>query len=163
MKRPGAAEIQRGLLPRCASSLKRAHRPSQNPALAGLFSAPRETRTPTGHTAHKALNLVERVSVVSDASRFGLLEPFGWTHWTHCEQHLLPRLLPRRLTAAGSSPRVQPPLGYVHRWGGKTRRSGSHPRSRIARQAARLWSRGSGVRVPSLTLKKSPANAGFSC
>jgi hypothetical protein len=64
---------------------------NEKPRSSGAFNAPRETRTPTGHMAHKALNLVTGVSVVSDASRFGLLEPFGWTHWTHCEHTELTR------------------------------------------------------------------------
>src|SRR5690349_700653 len=39
----------------CAPALRARER--RNPAAAGFLSAPRETRTPTGHTAHKALNL----------------------------------------------------------------------------------------------------------
>ena len=35
---------------------------TQKPRIAGLFNAPRETRTPTGHTAHKALTFGGGVS-----------------------------------------------------------------------------------------------------
>jgi hypothetical protein len=76
------------------------------------FHAPRETRTPTRETPHKALNRVEGVSVPSSLSEFGFLELFAWTHRTPREQHLLPRLLPRRLERESVSTRAANHLGY---------------------------------------------------
>src|SRR3954464_3770396 len=57
-----AAPFAGRLLPRCCHDGQKwliAGKPQkrEKPHLRGFPSAPRETRTPTGHTAHKALNL----------------------------------------------------------------------------------------------------------
>jgi hypothetical protein len=50
--------------------------------LATAQNAPREIRTPTVQTDHKALNLARGVPYPSDGRRDAHFDPRGWTIWT---------------------------------------------------------------------------------
>src|SRR5205823_4853977 len=76
----GAGRTPSLRLPRFAVEARKAR--AKSPLNAGFSSAPKRTRTSTGHTAHKALNLGHRVFGLFYPSRFCAAQPNPATYGT---------------------------------------------------------------------------------
>src|SRR2546423_1898230 len=87
----GVAEVERR---GSVGGGRRTAQDAKSPMNTGFSSAPKRTRTSTGHTAHKALNPVARVCDSSDMTLHRKILSPARTARTGLAGRLLPRLLP---------------------------------------------------------------------